>query len=51
VWVAASDESLIRVDPATGDIEASIDVGGAAQDVTVGHGLVWVAVQAPPASG
>ena len=45
VWVTSSRErQLVRLDPATGDVEAKIPVGGPAVDVVVAGGYVWVPV-------
>jgi len=45
VWVTSSSEpQLERLDPATGDVEARIPIGGPALDVVVAGGLVWVPV-------
>ncbi len=35
----------VRLDPATGAVEARIPVGGPALDVVVAGGLVWVPVR------
>jgi class 3 adenylate cyclase/DNA-binding beta-propeller fold protein YncE len=46
VWVASRDEgTLVRVDPATGDVEARIPVGGTVGEVVEAQGLVWLTVQ------
>ncbi|HEX6725060.1 MAG TPA: BTAD domain-containing putative transcriptional regulator [Gaiella sp.] len=43
VWVTSfSKPELVRLDPATGDVEARIPIGGPALDVVVAGGLVWV---------
>lgn len=52
VWVTGSDVdfdtgdlagSLVRIDPTTGDIAATLDLGESTpSDVVVGHGSVWV---------
>ena len=49
VWVASwTDRAIVRVDPATGDVMATIPVGGEPQDVVARDGLVWAAVQPVP---
>jgi DNA-binding SARP family transcriptional activator len=46
VWAtSASQPQLVRLDPATGAVEARIPVGGPALDVVVAGGLVWVPVR------
>jgi YVTN family beta-propeller protein len=46
VWIASwPDDTLVRVDPATGHVLASLPIGGSPQDIAIGDGLVWVAVQ------
>jgi DNA-binding SARP family transcriptional activator len=45
--VAFDDATLVRIDPETGVIEARIPIGGAAEDVVVHDGLVWIPVQRP----
>jgi YVTN family beta-propeller protein len=46
LWVASwRDHSLFRVDPATGEVQATIPLAGQPQGVVVRDGLVWVAVQ------
>ena len=49
VWVTApelraggSRGNLVRIDPATGEVTATIHVGGPILDVAVGDGSVWV---------
>jgi DNA-binding SARP family transcriptional activator len=45
VWATSVRKpQLVRLDPATGDVEARIPVGGPAWDVVVAGGLVWVPV-------
>jgi hypothetical protein len=52
VWVTSSSEpQLERLDPATGDVEARIPIGGPAMDVVVAGGLVWVPVLSGPSLG
>ena len=52
VWVASYDDrALLRVDPASGDVTATVPLGGPPQDVAFGGGLVWVAVQPPGPEG
>ena len=51
VWVASwNDRAIVRVDPATGDVLATIPVGGEPHDVVARDGLVWAAVQPVPAN-
>jgi YVTN family beta-propeller protein len=51
VWVAnTAAGTLSRIDPATNDVEETIDVGNAPAGVAVDQGLVWVSVQAPLAA-
>jgi Domain of unknown function (DUF222) len=46
VWVVDEvNETVVRLDPATGDVVATIDVAGPS-DVAVGLGAVWVASDA-----
>jgi DNA-binding SARP family transcriptional activator len=48
VWITAfEDAALVRIDPEEGEIEARIPIGGAAEDVVVHDGLVWIPVQRP----
>jgi YVTN family beta-propeller protein len=43
VWVLTpSDSSLVRIDPATNDVVATIPVGRAPSGLAVGAGAVWV---------
>ncbi len=52
VWVTSSSEpQLERLDPATGDVEARIPIGGPAWDVVVAGGLVWVPILSRPSPG
>jgi sugar lactone lactonase YvrE len=51
VWVTAPDlrgdgsrGNLVRIDPVTNEVAATIHIGGPIQDVAVGAGSVWVAV-------
>jgi hypothetical protein len=44
-WVTSFQEPvLVRVDEQTGDVEATIPLGGPAEDVLFHEGLVWVPV-------
>ena len=48
VWVTSFRKpQLVRLDPVTGDVEATIPIGGPAEDVAVHDGLVWVPVRRP----
>ena len=48
MWVAnAGDGTVSRIDPETSEVVTTIDVGQAPAGIAVGHGLVWVTVQAP----
>jgi YVTN family beta-propeller protein len=46
VWVASGLRRVLRIDPATGDIRARIDVGSQAVALDVGEGGVWAATAA-----
>ncbi|MBD0330530.1 MAG: hypothetical protein ICV64_10575 [Thermoleophilia bacterium] len=50
VWVAnTGDGTVSRIDPATGEVGATIGLGHRPGAVAVGEGFVWVAVErAPP---
>lgn len=42
VWVATGTNGTVeRVDPATGEVSASVHVGGSYTDIAVGDGLLW----------
>ena len=45
VWVAGLDRRLFAVDPATGTVQRTIDVGGAPRGVAVADGDVWVSLR------
>ena len=48
VWVANTSAGTVsRIDPATNDVEQTIDVGNPPAGIAVYRGLVWVSVQAP----
>jgi DNA-binding SARP family transcriptional activator/streptogramin lyase len=48
VWVvSATERSLVRVNPETGEAEARIELQGEVVDLLVDDGLVWLAVQRP----
>ena len=53
VWVASSlDRTVTRLDPATGEIVATIELGNEPQRLAAGGDAVWVSVRAPePADG
>jgi hypothetical protein len=52
VWVTSfSEPELVWLDPATGDVEARIPIGGPALDVVVAGGLVWVPVLSASSHG
>jgi DNA-binding beta-propeller fold protein YncE len=42
VWVTSSRGSLYRIDPATNEVVAELDLGESPTAVTVGGGFVWV---------
>ena len=42
-----ADGTVSRIDPATNEVVATIEVGNAPAGIAVGDGFVWVAVQAP----
>jgi YVTN family beta-propeller protein len=45
VWLANYDDgTLLRIDPSTGTVAATIHIGGHPRGVTVGAGRVWVTV-------
>jgi virginiamycin B lyase len=49
IWVTSPNRGLVtRIDPATNEIAAEIDVGAFPQGVAVGFGGVWVASSDPP---
>lgn len=42
VWLATGDKGTVeRIDPRTGEITASVEVGGRYTDLAVGEGVVW----------
>jgi DNA-binding beta-propeller fold protein YncE len=49
VWVACSlSQRLVRIDPSTSSVDATLKVEGAPAALAVdGSGVVWVAVQPP----
>ena len=48
VWVANSlDRTVSRLDPESGDMVATIEIGNEPQRIAAGEGAVWVTVQAP----
>jgi YVTN family beta-propeller protein len=48
VWVANSlDRTVNRIDPETGEVTTTIEIGNEPQRVAAGEGAVWVTVQAP----
>jgi serine/threonine protein kinase/streptogramin lyase len=48
VWVVNQlDRTAIRIDPESGDVEATIGLGNEPQRVAAGEGSVWVTVRAP----
>lgn len=52
VWVAVpSLDAILRIDPETGEVEATVPVGGSPEDLVVADGRVWVTVLAPEKSG
>ncbi len=52
VWVASSlDRTVTRLDPATGEIVATIELGNEPQRLAAGGGAVWVSVRAPEPAG
>ena len=52
VWVASSlDRTVTRLDPATGKIVATIELGNEPQRLAAGGGAVWVSVRAPEPAG
>ena len=44
LWVTGRGTDLLRVDPNTGAVEATIDVGAGAIDVAAAAHSIWVAV-------
>jgi YVTN family beta-propeller protein len=47
VWVVSSlDRRLTRIDPESGDVTATIELGSEPQRVAAGEGAVWVTVRA-----
>ena len=52
VWVASRlDRTVTRLDPATGKIVATIELGNEPQRIAAGGGAVWVSVRAPEPAG
>jgi YVTN family beta-propeller protein len=48
IWVASKlDRTVTRLDPATGKIIATIELGNEPQRLAAGGGAVWVSVRAP----
>lgn len=45
VWVAGLDRRVFAIDPATGAVERTFDVGAAARGITVADGDVWVSLR------
>ncbi len=49
IWVVSSlDRTLTRIDPESGDVQATIELGNEPQRVAAGEGGVWVTVRAAP---
>ena len=47
IWLTNGDTAeIVRLDPGTGAVEATIPMGGRGDDLVVTQGLVWVVV--PP---
>jgi YVTN family beta-propeller protein len=42
LWVATSQQSVVRVDPADGSVEATVETGSGSRFMTVGEDAVWV---------
>jgi sugar lactone lactonase YvrE len=42
LWVTGRGTDLLRVDPATGAVQATIDMGAGAIDVQAAGGSIWV---------
>jgi len=42
LWVATSQQSVVRVDPADGSTQATVDTGFGSRFMTVGEDAVWV---------
>jgi streptogramin lyase len=48
VWIVNQlDRTVTRLDPQSGEVEATIRVGNEPQRVAAGEGSVWVTVRAP----
>ena len=48
VWVAnTAGGTVSRIDPATSEVVATIEIGAAPSGIAVGDGAVWVTAQAP----
>ena len=48
VWVVNQlDRTVMRLDPESGDVVATIEIGNEPQRVAAGEGSVWVTVRAP----
>jgi virginiamycin B lyase len=50
LWVAV-ERTLVRLDPATGAVQARVEVGGRPWGLAIGEGVVWVANQFGPIAG
>ena len=49
VWITSPNRGIVtRIDPATSEIVAEIDVGAFPQGIAVGFGAIWVASSDPP---
>ena len=52
VWVVNSlDRTVSRLDPESGEVVATIEIGNEPRRIAAGEGAVWVTVQAPPEEG
>jgi hypothetical protein len=52
VWIALGDEGrVLRIDPATGEVNGEAEVGGDYAGISVGGGVVWVLVGREDGSG
>jgi hypothetical protein len=48
-WATSvGDAVLVRIEPQTGEVEEEIPIAGAAEDIVVHDGLVWIAVAPRP---
>ena len=51
LWVTGRGTDLLRVNPETGAVQATVEIGTGGIDVAAAGGRIWVATQARPTTG